>query len=161
MRLKAIAVVNIGGLVDQRIELPDAPLVAFAGPNGTGKSKLLAAIIGLWAGSLPTPREAKKASATLEVEFTEEEQDALTSFSNDMGWPPQSQLVNTAKLIATRVDVRGFGRSAEPQLPKLTEFAGNAAFLQRHASLNPVYLPAERRLLAPVRGCLLYTSRCV
>ncbi len=152
MRLKAIAVVNIGGLVDQRIELPDAPLVAFAGPNGTGKSKLLAAIIGLWAGSLPTPREAKKASATLEVEFTEEEQDALTSFSNDMGWPPQSQLVNTAKLIATRVDVRGFGRSAEPQLPKLTEFAGNAAFLQRHASLNPVYLPAERRLLAPVRG---------
>lgn len=64
MRIRAVTVENIGGLVDQRIELPDSPIVAFAGPNGTRKTKLLGAMLSYWAGDLPAPRSGTTASAT-------------------------------------------------------------------------------------------------
>lgn len=148
MRAKAISVENIGGLVDQRVELPVQPFVAFAGPNGTGKTKLLAAMIGFWAGSLPTPRDGQTARATLEVEFTEEERAALQQLTVQMGWPSQP-VPEAVKLIASRSEIAGYRQISDPVLPVLTSFVDNSVFLQQHPSLNPVYLPAERRLIAP------------
>lgn len=150
MHVMAISVENVGGLFDQRVELPNQPFVAFAGPNGTGKTKLLAAMIGFWAGSLPTPRDGTTASATLEVEFTEHERAALVQLSNEVGWGSVGSLPEAAKLIATRSEISSYRRLADPPTAAvLFRFVENAVFLQRNPSLNPVYLPAERRLLPP------------
>jgi predicted ATPase len=151
MRVKAVSVENIGGLVDQRIELPYQPFVAFAGPNGTGKTKLLEAIIGFWAETIPTPRDGTEASATLEVEFSDAERVALADLSNQSGWG-QVPVPSAVKLISIRNQLAGYRRNAEPYLPTLSQFAGNPVLLQQYPSLNPVYLPAERRMLEPARG---------
>ncbi|WP_376713460.1 AAA family ATPase [Mycobacterium intracellulare] len=149
MRVKAISVENIGGLFDQRIELPNQPFVAFAGPNGTGKTKLLAAMIGSWAGILPTPRDGKTASVSLDVEFAESERAALVDLSAQIGWHIPGSLPTAATLVARRSAIAGYQRMSVPNIAVLTGFFENAVFLQQHPSLNPVYLPAERRLLPP------------
>ncbi|GBE67278.1 hypothetical protein MFM001_37400 [Mycobacterium sp. MFM001] len=146
MRFTAITVSNIGGVVDQRIELPKSPVVAFAGPNGTGKTKLLAAMLSHWAGNLPPPRHKAKAEATLEVELDQTDRDALVAFSEEVGWG-SPEIPETVELTATRSDMVGTQRAAKPAVTALEQFGTHQALLQIAPNLNPMYLPAERRLL--------------
>ncbi|MCD2155826.1 AAA family ATPase [Rhodococcus cerastii] len=147
MRIVAIEVSNIGGLADGRVVLPRASFTAIAGANGTGKSKLLAAALAFWSSVLPSPRAGATAIASIEIELTDSERHALAQFSVHMGW---GELVvpEMITLSTQRDDLRGFSRQAVPAgCTALDNFWSNEAFLQANRSLNPMYLPAERRLL--------------
>ncbi|MFF0454730.1 AAA family ATPase [Nocardia africana] len=141
-----MSVENVGGLVDQRIELPDEPLVAFAGPNGSGKTKLLAAMIGHWINSIPTPRTDSTARAEIDVDLHEADRSALFRFQSEMGWGTE-EIPEKATLVAVRSTLTGSRRESSPQSTVLSHFYDNPTFLQSVPSLNPIYLPAERRLL--------------
>ncbi|WP_082934939.1 ATP-dependent nuclease [Mycolicibacterium mucogenicum] len=151
MRFKALTVANIGGLVDQRLELPESPVVAFAGPNGTGKTKLLAALLGFWAGDLPTPRSKTKALVTLEATLDQTDRVALDALSREMGWG-EVAVPETVTLKTSQSEMAGMARSAEPAMTVVAHFPTNQPFLRSSPNLNPMYLPAERRLLAARTG---------
>lgn len=151
MRFTSITVSNVGGLVDQRIELPPSPIIAFAGPNGTGKTKLLAGLLSFWAGILPMPRQDATAEAIVGVALNETDRAALAAFSETMGWGAV-EVPEAVELRTTRNEIAGTSRTSNTGHPAVQEFAGNQAFLLKAPGLNPTYLPAERRLLPAAKG---------
>lgn len=154
MRFKAVVVENIGGLIDQRVALPEAPMVAFAGPNGTGKTKLLAAMVSYWAGNLPAPRSGATARASVEVEFSSHDLAAFSAFNRAMGWNDMPDPPVNVTLTVTKNPLRGVERTSDPQTATLYQFVTNEEFLRRNPALNPMYLPAERRLLPAGSGSI-------
>lgn len=148
MRVRAVSVLGIGGLIDGRIALPGGPVAAFAGANGTGKSKFLACLLSPWSQTVPAARDGEGAQVTVELSLSQAERGALQGLSDAAGWgsveiPEEVSLTNRLQPMV------GLQRSAEPALPVLTNVANMQEFLQAHSSLNIVYLPAERRLLPP------------
>jgi len=148
MRLVAVTTLAVGGLADGRIELPESPLAAFAGGNGTGKSKLLACLLSVWAGQIPAAgAPTLQAVVDVEVRFTAQERDAFERFSDDVGWGaisvPESVTIRTSSHPTA-----GTQRSSIPPGNVLVHAWMQPAFMQTQPSLNVVYLPAERRLVA-------------
>lgn len=153
MRIQSVRVENVGGVVNQTINFPPDPVVALAGPNGTGKSKMLAAILSYWTNHVPTPPTNRDAIAEVTVHLTDSDRQALADFSASMGWneyhtggggvvvPQSVTLTTTANQLA------GTRRTANPSGSALTEFANQVAFLSSQRSLDVMYLPAERRLM--------------
>jgi energy-coupling factor transporter ATP-binding protein EcfA2 len=149
MRLKSVTVENVGGLVDQRVELPEQAFVAFAGPNGTGKSKLLASLIGFWINNIPSPRTGLEARVAVEVVLSDDEREALADLTTKLlRGTARPTIPKQVTLIAMRSAIGGNQRTSDqPGLPVLHMFSDNAEFLQQNPTLNPMYLPAERRLI--------------
>lgn len=122
------------------------PVVALAGPNGTGKSKLLAAILSFWSGVMPTPTDAVNATVRLQVTFSPAERTALDQLSREVAWG-ESSCPEEVTFIS-RQHIGGFSRESVPNTSVLASFLNISAFVQKQRSLDLVYLPAERRLLA-------------
>lgn len=147
MKLTAITVLGIGGLEDGRIEIPGGSVAAFAGANGTGKSKLLGCLLAPWTRALPGMGGAKQeAQATVEIELTAEERTAIGGLSTTMGWG-EVGVPAKVSLGVRQAPLTGVQILAEPDLNVLKNmFAGD--FLRQQESLSVVYLPAERRLVS-------------
>ncbi|SDF89844.1 ATP-binding protein [Klenkia brasiliensis] len=147
MRITKLKTENIGGLHDALLEFPNGRLTAVAGANGTGKSRLLACLMSLWTGSIPSPADRRHASTvTLEVQFSEEELDAIVQYDRQSGWN-QGRPPATVEIVKTY-----YGESGVLNLGPQEHLATFYAFqqqqiLSRFPSLNAIYLPAERSLV--------------
>lgn len=150
MRIISLEINGVGGLADGRVLLPDAPVTAVAGANGTGKSKFLACILSPWSGSLPNPRRGGTATVRAEIRLDIDERQALDTFSQAFGWGAVD-IPETFWLTVRRNDLTGTIRESAPFATVLTQFWMSSEFLRRNPSLDILYLPAERRLLAPTQ----------
>lgn len=149
VRILSVTVTNIGGLTDGRVVLPPGPVAALAGANGTGKSKLLACLLAPWTSQIPSTRsETNLAEVVVELRLDEEERIAIAEFSERVGLG-SVDIPENFHISVRRVPLVGNQRSAMPDIPALNHLWGYEEFLAANPSLNVVYLPAERRLLAP------------
>lgn len=149
MRIVRVLVKNVGGIVDCNLALPQGQLLALAGANGTGKSKLLACLLFPWTWQLPPARTAASPSfLELELEFTTEELDVLEEWDSQSGWH-QGRPPGIVTLYAERHELSGVKISTIPHHPTVQNFGQNLDVLKRCASLDLLFLPAERRLLPP------------
>ena len=147
MRILGVSVHGVGGLKDANVNLPDSPVAALAGANGTGKSKFLACLLSPWTGAIPASRSANDfAEVSVHLAITDTEQSALQQLSHAMNWgdarPPESFSV-----IIRQNPPAGTQRDSVPPMPVLTQFAQYVPLLQAQPSLDVLFLPAERRLL--------------
>lgn len=147
MRILSVSVEGVGGILDSTIDLPSSPVAALAGPNGTGKSKLLACVLSPWLGSIPAAR-LDRASVTVNFWIDAEEQHALAQLSTAVGWGDVSP-PNEFSVITITDPLAGTQHRSDPYMPVLGEFARRPELLQRQPSLDVLFLPAERRLLPP------------
>lgn len=146
MRVTEITVTNVGGLVDATVSLPTGPVAAFAGANGTGKSKMLAAILAPWSRVLPTPAADSPAEVRAGLALTDAERQALPQLSEAMGWG-RVDVPATFTAVVRHEPLAGLRLETVPASPVLAHAFTAQEFLQRHPSLNIIYLPAERRLV--------------
>ncbi|QWC85583.1 ATP-binding protein [Nocardioidaceae bacterium] len=146
MRLQSVTTTNVGGLVDGVTEIPLESFVALAGGNGTGKSKLLACMLGPWSGFIPTARAGVEARVDIALQFNEREQLALRDLSEARGWGAV-EVPEAATISFTQHPTAGMRRASTPRLAVLDHAFSLGDFIQTQPSLNVVYLPAERRLL--------------
>lgn len=146
MRILRVTTSGVGGVPDGSIELPESPVTAFAGANGTGKSKLLACLLSPWSQALPSP-QSETSEVSVELLLSPEERHALSELSVETGWgsPAIPESFSLTTKLSPNVGIR---RTTEPQENVLQHFFVKQPFLQRHTSFNAIYLPAERRLLA-------------
>lgn len=148
MRITAVTVSGIGGVPDGRIELPRTPVVAFAGGNGTGKSKLLTCLLSPWTHQIPPSRASGPAEVRVDVNLDASEREAIAHLSEDAGWGAID--VPEQVVFGTRaIPLVGVQPFADPSNNAMMNLFNMQAFLQATRSLDIVYLPAERRLLAP------------
>lgn len=140
---------NVGGVVDCNISLPEGQVLAVAGANGTGKSKLLACLLFPWTRQLPPARDAS-APTVLEVEmhFSSEELDVLQQFDSQTGWN-QGRPGEAVTIRVVRQELTGLKISTVPESVAVQEFGPNAQIMKACPSLDLLFLPAERRLLPP------------
>lgn len=149
MRILAVEVAKVGGLPDGRIELPHGPVAAFAGANGTGKSKLLACILAPWTGQVPAPRhEAEMATVLVEMRLSQAERSALESFSRMIGWG-EAEVPELVRVGVRRSKLVGNQRFSEPEIAVIAHAWAHSEFLSSQPTLDIIYLPAERRLVEP------------
>jgi predicted ATPase len=148
MRITSLTISGVGGLADGTIALPETSVTAVAGANGTGKSKFLACILSPWSGQVPNPRKGGTAEVRVEIRLTLEERQALDGYSQVAGWGAVD-IPETVRITVRRNNLTGTTRAAEPYSPVLDNFWHASEFLRRNPSLDILYLPAERRLLAP------------
>jgi AAA domain, putative AbiEii toxin, Type IV TA system len=146
VRILAATVAGVGGLADGTTSLPEGPLAAFAGPNGTGKTKMLAAILAPWSRTLPSAVGETIEEVRVDIRLSDDERAAVQNLNEAMGWT--NAVPNQFTAIASQNPVAGLNFAAEPSIPVLTHMFGAEEFLQRTPSLNVIYLPAERRLVA-------------
>lgn len=148
MRIVKLIVRGVGGLADGDIVMPDAPVAALAGANGTGKSKLLACLLSPWSQQVPTPREGEASDVAVQFKLSSRERSAIENLSVTAGWGA----LDLSEHLTVRTVLQplvGIQRSFEPHSNVTQLFWGMQAFLQEESSLNVIYLPAERRLLPP------------
>lgn len=148
MRIVSLEINGVGGLADGIVPLPEASVTAVAGANGTGKSKLLACILSPWTGEVPNPRKGITANVRIEIRLTSDERHALDGFSQLSGWGA-IDLPETVWVSVSRNQLTGTTRAVEPYSIVMTQFWNASEFLRRNPTLDILYLPAERRLLAP------------
>ncbi len=146
MRVVAVSVSAVGGLVDGTVPLPAGPVAAFAGANGTGKSKMLAAILAPWSNTLPSPVADVPAEVRVELVLSEGERRAAGELSAAVGWGAV-EVPERFSAIVRYHPFAGIQRLADPPLTVLTQLFAHQELLQRQPSLNIIYLPAERRLV--------------
>lgn len=147
MRILAVEADKVGGLPDGRIELPNGPVAAIAGANGTGKSKLLACILAPWTGQIPAPRdEAATATVRVEMRLSQAERSALEAFSQTIGWG-YAEVPEIVRVGVRRSRLIGSQRFSEPGSTVLMHAWGHSEFLSSQPTLDVIYLPAERRLI--------------
>ena len=146
MRLLSVTTIGIGGLRDGEVVLPQTPVAALAGGNGTGKSKLLACLLSPWTGLLPAPRSGHAAEVSVRVKITAKEQQALGELSTVAGWGVYSA-PETFSVITRYSPLVGLAITSEPPAFVLQQFAKQPNVLKLHPSLDVLFLPAERRLL--------------
>lgn len=148
MRVISVETWSIGGLADGRVDLPDGPVSAFAGGNGTGKSKLLACLLSPWSQTIPSPNEGEVGRVDVTLRLTDEERSAIAQLSVEARWGeadiPQDVVIRTS--INPTV---GLQRDSSPNIPVLREAWSHPVFSRARPSINVLFLPAERRLFAP------------
>lgn len=130
------------------MELPASAVAALAGGNGTGKSKLLACLLSPWSGVIPVARPGTTAQVDITLALTASEREAMGAFSNLVGWG----LAEVPEEVTVRTihhEAAGFRRETEPVLTVLQHGFQNDQLAKANPSLNVIYLPAERRLVAP------------
>lgn len=130
------------------MELPPSAVSALAGGNGTGKSKLLACLLSPWSGVTPVARPGTTAQVDVAITLTPSEREDMAAFSNLFGWG----LVQVPAEVVVRTihnEAVGFRRASVPDLSVLQHGFQNEQFAKAIPSLNVIYLPAERRLVAP------------
>src|SRR3954447_6158596 len=120
MRILSITTSNVGGLPDCTVALPDGPIAAFAGANGTGKTKLLAATLAPWSQALPSPLGDEPAEVRVEIMLTEQERDAARRLSEAAGWGP-ADVPDRFTSIMRHEPLVGMRRQADPSLTVLSE----------------------------------------
>lgn len=150
MRILRVQFQNVGGLSDGGVDLPDKDVVALAGANGTGKSKLLAAMLTPWYSSgLPSPADPDEAvRVTVRVGIDESEVAALSRLSEQEGWGAIPRDTREFDIVTTRQPLtNSISSLSEPQMTVLQGFHHNEEFLSRYPSLALTFVPAERRLL--------------
>lgn len=149
MRVISVSTENVGGVTDGTVTLPSTRVLAMAGANGTGKSKLLACILAPWSGQVPgSPIDGARSLISVEVDFTPLEQSALSDLSAEVGWG-EVEVPTRVTLGVARDTYGNTNRSSTPELAVLNQFFFVQNFLQQNPTLDVVYLPAERRLLEP------------
>ncbi|MBP5908303.1 ATP-binding protein [Streptomyces sp. LBUM 1478] len=149
VRIVRLKIENIGGLQDCEITLPDHEVLALAGANGTGKSKMLACLLSPWTGNIPNPGDPdKKRSVSVTVQFDESEIAALEEYSRQSGWnetglPNEVLYEISAQPITGNVEPR-----THPRFNAVTYCFRQSNFLKAHPTFNLIYLPAERRFVS-------------
>lgn len=146
MRLLSVETSGVGGVRDGDLVLPEAPVAALAGGNGTGKSKLLACLLSPWTGTVPTARAGATSAVSVRLAVNAVEQEALHDLSLAVGWGDVG--IPAMFKVATRVSpLAGTTFTSEPDITVLHQFAKQPNLLRIHPSLDVLFLPAERRLL--------------
>jgi energy-coupling factor transporter ATP-binding protein EcfA2 len=150
MRILRVSVENVGGIVDCDLTLPAGQLLAVAGANGTGKSKLLACLLFPWTRQLPPPRDPSGPTRLeLDLEFSETELDVLQEWDSQAGWnqgrPPATVTMSVTHHVLSGTIIT----TAPPNLNTVIIFGQTAQVLKTCPSLDLLFLPAERRLLTP------------
>lgn len=149
MQITHVRTVNIAGLSDTDLLLPSSQLLAFAGANGTGKSKLMACLLVPWTRSLPSARDSDQNSRVeVTFEFTAQEIDVLEDFDRQTGWN-QGRPPSRVTIMFTQQPLAGLQIESSPESSAVREAFLQPELLKRQPSLNLIYLPAERRLLPP------------
>ena len=148
MRILGVETYGVGGLADGHVKLPSGAISAFAGANGTGKSKLLACLLSPWTGSIPAPRESTPATVRVDMELSSYEVEAIRAYSTAMNWG-DINLPSQISLTTTNNPLVGTQQTPQPEHPTLRYIWNSPEFMETAPSLNVVYLPAERRLLPP------------
>ena len=150
MRLTRLQTANIGGLHDCDIELPDRSIVAFAGVNGTGKSKLLACLLAPWTRTIPlSASQELAAKVSVHMEFDEEERSALEELAKQRNADAARSAPELFQLTFENRALSGFDISTDTDYYTARECFVNIPFLERYPSFNLIFLPAERRLIQP------------
>lgn len=147
MRIAEVAIEGVGGLVDLSLVLPRVPVTALAGANGTGKSKLLACMLAPWTHNIPTPA-GDAAEVRVSIELEEFERQALSDLSSEVGWGAVN-VPSSFVHITRRTALAGHQVTSDPQAVVLAHFSQQQVFLAARPSLDVLFLPAERRLVAP------------
>ncbi len=149
MQITHVKTVNVAGLSDTDLVLPSSQLIAFAGANGTGKSKLMSCLLVPWTRSLPPSRDSEKPSVVeVTFEFTSQEIDVLEDLDRQMGWN-QGRPPAKVTIVFTQMPLAGLRVESTPESVVVREGFLQTELLKRQPSLNLIYLPAERRLLPP------------
>lgn len=149
MQITHVKTVNVAGLSDTDLVLPSSQLLAFAGANGTGKSKLMACLLVPWTRALPPSRDSEKPSVVeVTFEFTSQELDVLEDLDRQMNWN-QGRPPARVTIIFTQRPLAGLAVESAPESLAAREGFLQTELLKRQPSLNLIYLPAERRLLPP------------
>ncbi|WP_422733547.1 ATP-dependent nuclease [Micromonospora sp. WMMD558] len=149
MRIERLKVENIGGLPDLDLEIPQQQMVAFAGANGTGKSKLLASLLTPWITAFPVARSPDvEARVSIRFAFDSNELDQFEAFDRENNWrrgrPPERVAVTVMR--TSTGNVRRDARAADgTPHPSIVGGLHSSQLLKRCPSLNVIYLPAERR----------------
>lgn len=147
MRVESVATLNIGGLVDQTFVLTSERLLAIAGPNGTGKSKLLQCLLSAWTNSIPeSANPSDEAQITVRLRFSDKERDLLADHDLNSGWR-QGRPPEYVDLVCSRSSYGGQSRKSVPEFHSVVYGLLDSSILERCPSLDIVYLPAERRLM--------------
>ena len=147
MRITGLTVAGVGGVPDGFIALPRTSVAAFAGGNGTGKSKLLACLLSPWSHYIPTSSSAEEgAEVRVHMELTDLERESIQKAGAQTGWgdPP---IPETIEVIRTHHPIGGNRGTSNPPFAVLQNIWNHQAFMQHQPSLNVIYLPAERRLM--------------
>lgn len=122
-------------------------MVALAGANGTGKSKLLACLLSPWSRVVPAAgRDGVPAEVRVEIEVSDAEARAIETLSAEANWGVVQIPLRFVVGLRLQPDA-GLQLFPEPENFALRQVFISQEFLRRHPSLNIVYLPAERRLL--------------
>lgn len=148
MRVLAVETSNIGGIADGRVELPEGPISAFAGGNGTGKSKLLACLLSPWSQTIPAAREGQVGRVSVTLRLTSEERIAIAQFGVEAGWGA-AEVPEEVSVHTSLNPTVGIQRTSTPDFVVLREAWAHQVFAPAHPSINVLFLPAERRLFAP------------
>jgi len=146
MRILEVTTDGVAGVPDCTLTLPELPVTALAGANGTGKTKMLGCMLSPWSPALPTDQESR-AEIRVRLRLSPAEQQALKDLSVEAEWG-QADVPDEFSVNVRHTPNTGTRRTAEPRIPVLDRLFSQNAFLQRHSSFNVIYLPAERRLVA-------------
>lgn len=146
VRIEQVSVKNIGGLHDGTVVIPESPVVAIAGTNGSGKSRFLRCMVAPWTYDMPESDDPDE-PATIEVElsFTPDEIALQAKYLEQLdkhGYPSESLTVvrSRAPFGAEETHAQQYGQDW------LLEMLKNEDLVRFLPSLNVVYIPAERRL---------------
>lgn len=147
VRILSVRVQNIGGLQDGIVPLPQAPVVALAGANGSGKSRFLRCISAPWNYEIPEPSDALRESyVEVELGFSDIEMRAQVEFANQQGIhgaaPRQTALVRK-----TRTPLGGNAITTTPSESHwIAQMLQSQDVMKFYPSFDLVFVPAERRL---------------
>lgn len=146
MRITSVTTQGIGGVTDGSIEFPETSVVAIAGSNGTGKSKLLACLLAPWTGYIPSAVAGAKSEVQISIRLSESERAALERFEI-ASTGSHTRLPQTVMITFTHHPTAGLRRTTVPESFALHTAFNSPEFIKSSPSLNLIYLPAERRLL--------------
>lgn len=136
--------------MDTDLTLPRSQMLALAGANGTGKSKLMACMLAPWTHALPPARDSSSlARVEVDLSLTLEEREVIEEYDSQTGWS-QGRPPENVTIIVTNQVLAGTAVASNPQHHATQHALAQGEVLKRQPSLNLIYLPAERRLLPPV-----------